>query len=132
MDKNLIFDILIFIILIIGYMYIEDSNFFIKLIYRFFHLYHMYICVVVFIENFANNKTKIKIFLIVSVQLYFFTYFFVFDTNPFFVLIFYYLFFPSLNLCRFYLPNFLSNFLLFFLYHLLNPYLWLLRDHCML
>ena len=94
MDKNLIFDILIFIILIIGYMYIEDSNFFIKLIYRFFHLYHMYICVVVFIENFANNKTKIKIFLIVSVQLYFFTYFFVFDTNPFFVLIFYYLFFP--------------------------------------
>ena len=94
MDKPMIFDSLISIILIFGYINIEDKNNFILLIYVFIVLYNAYISIFVLIENFANNKIKIKLFIIASILIYFFSYFIIIDTNPFLIVIFYYLFFP--------------------------------------
>ena len=94
MDKPMIFDSLISIILIFGYINIEDKNNFILLIYVFIVLYNAYISIFVLIENFANNKIKIKLFIIASILIYFFSYFIIFDANPFLIVIFYYRFFP--------------------------------------
>ena len=94
MDKSIIFDSFISIFLIFGYNYIEDSNNFILIIYFVIFLYHVYISIFVLIENFSNDIIKIKLFLIVSILIYLFSYFIIFDTNPFLLVIFYYLFFP--------------------------------------
>ena len=96
MKKSIIFDILIAIILVFGYNYIENSNYYLLLIYIFLSAYHLFILVFIFKENLSNNKIKIKIFIFVSILLYFFSYFLIFDTNPFLILIFYYIFFPYL------------------------------------
>ena len=95
MNKYIIFDILIIIILILSYTKIENSNNLIVFIYVFLILYHIYISIFVFVENYSNNKTKIIIFFIVCPLLYLFTYFIIFDTNPFFFITVYYLFFPD-------------------------------------
>ena len=94
MDKYIIFDIFIFVILIICYIFIEDFDYLIKLIYAFLSIYHILISIYVFSENFSNNKNKIKTFFIYSLLLYLFSYFIIFDTNPFFFIVLYYLFFP--------------------------------------
>ena len=94
MDKYIIFDISIFVILIICYIFIEDFDYLIKLIYAFLSIYHILISIYVFSENFSNNKNKIKTFFIYSLLLYLFSYFIIFDTNPFFFIVLYYLFFP--------------------------------------
>ena len=96
MEKFQIFDIVIFIILIFTYVFIEDSDFYIKLIYVFLIIYHVYISILVIFENISISTIKIKLFIIVSIILYLFTYFIIFDTNPFFFIFVYYLFFPYL------------------------------------
>ena len=96
MEKFQIFDIVIFIILIFTYIFIEDSDFYIKLIYVFLIIYHVYISILVIFENISISTIKIKLFIIVSIILYLFTYFIIFDTNPFFFIFVYYLFFPYL------------------------------------
>ena len=94
MDKYLIFDILIFIILIFCYTYIEDSNLLNILIYVFLIVYNIYIFIFVVVENIFKNKSKITIFFLISLLSYIFTYFIIYDSNPLFFLIVYYLFFP--------------------------------------
>ena len=94
MDKSFILDIFILIILIIGYIYIEDTYYFFQLIYAFLILYQIYISICVFKFYFPNNKPKIIIFVITSLFIYPFSYFIIFDTNPFFFIFVYYLFFP--------------------------------------
>ena len=94
MDKSIILDIFILIILIFGYIYIEDTYYFFKLIYSFLILYHIYISICVFKFYFPNNKPKIIIFVLTSLFIYPFSYFIIFDTNPFFFIFVYYLFFP--------------------------------------
>ena len=95
MNKSIIIDIVIFIFLIIGYKYLEDSDFFLKLIFYIIIIYHIYISIFIFIESFTNNKIKIKLFFIASVLLYLFYYFIILETNPYFFLLVYYLFFPN-------------------------------------
>ena len=96
MEKFQIFDIVIFIILIFTYIFIDDSDLYIKLIYVFLIIYHVYISILVIFENISISTIKIKLFIIVSIILYLFTYFIIFDTNPFFFIFVYYLFFPYL------------------------------------
>ena len=94
MDKYLIFDILIFIILIFCYTYIADSNFLNKLTYVFLIVYNIYVSIFIVVENIIKNKRKIIIFFLISLLSYIFSYFIIYDTNPIFFLIVYYLFFP--------------------------------------
>ena len=94
MDKYIIFDISIFVILIFGNIFIEDSDYLFTIIYTILTIYHIYISIYYFSENFSNNKNRIKYFIITSLLLYVFSYFIIFDTNPFFFIVLYYLFFP--------------------------------------
>ena len=57
-------------------------------------MYHIYISIHYFSENFSNNKNRIKFFIITTLLLYVFSYFIIFDTNPFLFIVLYYLFFP--------------------------------------
>ena len=94
MDKSILFDSFISIFLILCYLDIEDSDNYIFIIYIFLFLYHVIIFIFLLIENLSHNIIKIKLFLIVSILIYLFSYYIIFDTNPFLLLIFYYLFFP--------------------------------------
>ena len=94
MDKSIIFDSFISIILLLCYIRIDDSNNFILIIYFFVFLYNVILFIFLLIENLSHNIIKIKLFLIVSILIYLFSYYIIFDTNPFLIVIFYYLFFP--------------------------------------
>ena len=94
MDKSIKFDSYISIILLLCYIKIEDSNNFILIIYLFVFLYNVILFIFLLIENLSHNIIKIKLFLIVSILIYLFSYYIIFDTNPFLIVIFYYLFFP--------------------------------------
>ena len=95
MNKYIIFDISIFVILIFGNIFIEDSDYLFTIIYTILTIYHIYISIYYFSENFSNNKNRIKYFIITSLLLYVFSYFIIFDTNPFLFIVLYYLFFPN-------------------------------------
>ena len=75
MDKSILFDSLISIFLILCYLDIEDSDNYIFIIYIFLFLYHVIIFIFLLIENLSHNIIKIKLFLIVSILIYLFSYF---------------------------------------------------------
>ena len=81
--------------LIIGNAIINNYNYYFILIYFFLFIYHIWI----FYSFFKNGKRekikKIK-FIIISIILYPFTYFFICDPNPIFCFLSYYIFFPNL------------------------------------
>ena len=95
MDKYLIFDILIFIILIFCYTFIEYPNLINIIIYVFFIIYNICVSIFVIVENIYNNKSKIIIFFLISLLSFLFSYFIIYDTNPIFFITVYYLFFPQ-------------------------------------
>ena len=93
MDKILL-DIFLIIFLFLGNIIINDSNLFFSFIYLFLILYHLYISNFIVKKQLLNNFEFIN-FLFASIFLYFITYFFVCDPNPFFAFLFYFIFYPD-------------------------------------
>ena len=95
MEKSFHFNNVIFVVLFFGNIVIEEEKFYFKIIYFLLSVYHIFVFYSVICNNWDNNKLKIRKFLILSILLYFFTYFIIYDTNPFFYLLVYYIFFPN-------------------------------------
>ena len=95
MKKSLFINNIIFATLFIGNISIEDYNYYFQLIYTFLTIYHIYIFIILKKENINKNNFKIKLFLFISIILYLFIYIIICDTNPFFYLLVYYIFFPN-------------------------------------
>ena len=95
MEKSFHFNNIIFVVLFFANIIIEEEKYYFKIIYYFLSVYHLFVFYLVICNNWDNNKLKIRKFLILSILLYFFTYFIIYDTNPFFYLLVYYLFFPN-------------------------------------
>ena len=91
MKKNVIFDILILIFLFLGNIIINVSYFFI-LIYLFLSIYHIFIFYLIIINE---TKKKVIEFIVLSILLYILTYFIIYDPNPIFCFISYYIFFSN-------------------------------------
>jgi len=92
--NKIILDIFLIIFLFLGNIFIDDSNHFFSFIYLLLILYHLY--VINFIEKKQLfNSLERKNFLFASIFLYFITYFFVCDPNPFCGFLFYFLFYPN-------------------------------------
>ena len=102
MKKNVIFDILILIFLFIGNIII-NSNYFFILIYLFLSIYHIYIFYLIIISKRAKKLIK---FIFLSIILYILTYFIIYDPNPIFCFVSYYIFYP----------NFLKSILIIFIH----------------
>jgi hypothetical protein len=91
MNKKAIFDILILIILFIGNIII-NGNYFFFLIYLFLSIYHIYIFYLIII---SKRKKKLIKFIFLSIILYILTYFIIYDPNPIFCFVSYYIFYPN-------------------------------------
>ena len=85
------FDILILIFLFIGNIFINVNYFFI-LIYLFLSIYHIYIFYLIIINE---TKKKLIEFIFLSIILYILTYYIIYDPNPIFCFISYYIFFSN-------------------------------------
>ena len=91
MKKTTLFNILVFIILIISYNIINDYNYFFHFIYICLLLYHFYI---LYLSRKYLKRNKLKIFI--SIIIYPFTYYFICDPNPIFCFLTYYIFYPNI------------------------------------
>jgi len=87
-------NIFLLIILFIGNIFIKEQNYYYILIYIFILLYNLYIYI-----NLINNKEiqnyESIFFFVISLFLYLFTYFIIYEPNPFFCLISFYSFYPN-------------------------------------
>ncbi len=93
MEKIFFFNIFLLLFLFIGNIFINVSYYFI-LIYLFLSIYHIYIFYLIIIHQKKNNLKIIK-FIFLSIILYFFTYFIIYDPNPLFCFFSYYIFYPN-------------------------------------
>ena len=85
------FNICLLIILFLGDIYLNEKNYYFLLIYICLFLYHLY----VFYLLFHNQKVlhldlDLKNFIFTSLILYLFSYFIIYDPNPFFCIITFY------------------------------------------
>ena len=87
-------NIVLLIILFLGNIYISDPNHYFLLIYSFIILYHFYICFTLF-KNHRIQYYDCKNFIFISIFLFLFTYFTIYDPNPFFCIITFYSFYPN-------------------------------------
>ena len=95
MEKSFFINNVVLALLFIGNITIEDYNYYFLLIYLFLSVYHIYVLYLLFDSSYNSSKLKIMIFLFISILLYLFTYFIICDTNPFFYILVYYIFFPN-------------------------------------
>jgi hypothetical protein len=82
--------------LFLGDIYLNEKNYYFLLIYICLFLYHLY----VFYLLFHNQKVlhldlDLKNFIFTSLILYLFSYFIIYDPNPFFCIISFYSFYPN-------------------------------------
>ena len=93
MDYYDVFNILLLLFLFIGNILI-NTNYYFLLIYFFLFLYHNYIFYLILTNK---NKKICKIFryVLLSLLIYFSTYFIICDPNPIFCFFSYYIFFPN-------------------------------------
>ena len=94
MEKSLKLNIIILIILFLGYNIIDNYNNFFLLIYLILTVYHIYIFCLTLIYHW-NQKYKIIIFIFFTIILYSFTYYYICDPNPLFCFVSYYIFYPN-------------------------------------
>jgi len=92
--NNFFFDIFLIIILFYGNILINNANYYFSLIYAFLTLYHIYISAIIR-KKYIIEKIEVIYFIISSFFLYFISYYFFCDPNPFFAFIFYYSFYPN-------------------------------------
>ena len=95
MKKEFILDNLILILLFIGNNKIEDYNYYFKLIYYILIVNNIYSFLCIIKHNWKQDQYKIPFFLVISLLLYYFTYYIICDTNPHFYLVVYYIFYPN-------------------------------------
>ena len=88
------FNIFLLIILFIGNIFIKEQNYYYLLIYIFIFLYHLYIYIILFNRKESQNYESI-IFFVISLFLFLFSYFIIYDPNPFFCLLSFYSFHPN-------------------------------------
>ena len=91
---NLLRDVILIAILFLGNLFIENYKYYFSLIYAFLILYHIY-ALIILVNSHLLRALEIKYFLIDSIILYFITYFFICDPNPFLAFLFYYIFYPN-------------------------------------
>ena len=82
------------IILFFLYIFINEEKYYFLLIYILISIYHIYIIALLLKSKETQNKI-IKSFLYISLFLYLFTYFIIYDPNPFFCLLSFYIFHPN-------------------------------------
>ena len=85
---------IIFLLLFIGNLSIHNAKHYFQIIYLFLSIYHLFIFYTLY-SNWRKNKNEITIFIIISIILYLFSYYIIYDTNPFFFILVYYIFFPN-------------------------------------
>ena len=95
MKNTFFFNNILFLLLFIGNISIQKEKDYFQIIYLFLSIYHGFIFYFVLCYNWRNNKYKIINFIIISILLYFFSYYIIYDTNPFFYIFVYYIFFPN-------------------------------------
>ncbi len=92
--KKIINNIILLILLFLGDIFINEKDYYFLLIYICLILYHLY-----FFYLLIHNKRIIyfdcRNFLFTSIILYLFTYFIIYDPNPFFSIITFYSFYPN-------------------------------------
>ena len=88
------FDAFLLNILFLGNILISNYNYYFSLIYIFLILYHIYSAILL-IRKKRIKKFECNNFIVLSVLLYIISYYFFCDPNPFFALIFYYIFYPN-------------------------------------
>ena len=87
-------NICLLIILFLGDIFINEKIFYFLLIYSCLFLYHLYVFYFL-IHNQGILYLDIKNFVFTSIILYLFTYFIIYDPNPFFCIITFYSFYPN-------------------------------------
>ena len=95
MEKSFIFDNLIFILLFIANKKLEDYNTYFKLIYIILIIHNIYFLIYIIIEFISKDQYKIVFSVLISQILYYFSYYYICDSNPNFYLVVYYLFYPN-------------------------------------
>ena len=91
---NFLIDLFLIIILFFGNIFFENSNYYFLLIYISLLVYHIYSFNLI-IKNSSFIITKNKRYFLISILLYFLTYYLICDPNPFLAFIFYYVFYPN-------------------------------------
>ena len=92
--KKILNNILLLIILFLGDNFINEKDYYFLLIYICLLLYHLYFLYLL-IQNQGNIYFDFRYFLFTSIILYLFTYFIIYDPNPFFSIIIFYSFYPN-------------------------------------
>ena len=95
MEKTLIINIIILIILFIGNIIISDYNSYFKIIYLCLCIYNIYTFFYAIENQRKCHKCKIFFFFLISILLYPLTYFVICDPNPIFCFFVYYIFYPN-------------------------------------
>jgi flavodoxin len=95
MKCEFIFDNLIFIVLFIANIKVEDYNYYFKLIYTGVIIYNIYGLFCSLKDNWKKNQYKFVFFIVFSLILYYFSYNYIYDINPQNYAYFYYLFYPN-------------------------------------
>ena len=95
MEKKFILNNILLIILFISNIFIKQKYLYYLLIYLCLLCYNIY-AFYIFIKLYWGTKQYyIKKLVLTSILIYIFTYFFIYDPNPFFYLFTYYFFFPD-------------------------------------
>ena len=95
MKNAFIFDNIFCVILFIANIKIADYNYYFKLIYTTIIIYNIFVFFCVIKANWKQDQYKIIYFVVFSLILYYFSYYYICDTNPTFYLVFYYIFYPN-------------------------------------
>ena len=95
MKCEFIFDNLIFIVLFIANIKVEDYNYYFKLIYTGVIIYNIYGLICSLKANLKQDQYKLVLFILFSSILYYFSYYYIYDINPQNYAYFYYLFYPN-------------------------------------
>jgi hypothetical protein len=87
-------DIILLILIFSGNIFISEHYYFFLLIYFCLIFHHLYICYFL-LKIQAIQYFELKKFIFISLLLYIFTYFIIYDPNPFFYFIAFYSFYPD-------------------------------------
>ena len=95
MEKNFLFNNILLIVLFISNIIIREKYLYYLLIYFSLLCYNLSVFYVFIKLYWGKNQHYINKLILISIILYIFTYFFIYDPNPLFYLFTYYLFFPD-------------------------------------
>ena len=95
MENAFIFDNMIFILLFIGNIKIEDYHKYFNLIYYILIIHNIFALFCITKDNWKLAQYKIVYSILISFLLYYFSYYYICDSNPSFYLLVYYIFYPN-------------------------------------